>query len=143
MFMTIALVYIPSWIEASGSEIANSSLQDIARVSLVSFIGAFIISIIFKFVLPRVGNWVGFLAGCIIGMTGCALMHFLTSLTILKVYFISIFYGMAHSMMIISSLSSIAHMIGSQAGDSGVVYSAVTFFDKLSTGIVVFVIQAL
>lgn len=158
LFMTIALVYIPLWLNERtvktdpqhsmqfamlGLVKGASNVENIATVPLVSFISSFVASIIFKQVNRFTGHQVGYLFGCLIGIGGCVWVALNKAPSLLQLYLISVLYGAGHSLLIIASLSMTADLIGSHAGQSGAVYAAVTFFDKLLTGIAVFVFESL
>lgn len=150
--MTIALVYIPLWVSAKSLDdnskhnllaVFQSDGDNIATVPLASFIASFVTSIIAKQTTRFVGHRFIYLFGCVTGVSGCIWIAFEPSPSILKLYLISIIYGAGHSMLIIASLSMTADFIGLKSEKGGLIYSAVTFFDKLLTGIAVFVIEAL
>lgn len=144
MFMTIALVYMPLWLnEKPANGEADHSIEQIATVPLVSFIASFFASVVFKQTNRFIGHKVFYLIGCLIGMIGCVWVALTPSPSVLQLYLISIFYGAGHSLLVIASLSITADMIGTHTDQSGAVYSAVSLFDKLLTGIAIFIIAQL
>lgn len=158
LFMTTALVFIPEWVASRTSSDDSSheshktilnlfrgenNVENIATVPLASFIASFVTSIISKQSNRFIGHKFGYFIGTAIGICGCVWIALEPSPSTLKLYLISIIYGAAHSMLIIASLSMTADFIGSNSNKSGSIYSAVTFFDKLLTGIAIFVIEAL
>lgn len=143
LFMSTALVYFPLWLDQRPSDASSGHIEIVATVPLASFVAALVASIIFKQANRHVGHHIGYLIGCLIGMTACVWIALTPTPTMLQLYLIAISYGAGHSLLIISSLSITANMIGAQTDQSGAVYSAVTFFDKLLTGVAIFVIEAL
>lgn len=144
LFMTISLVYMPLWLNEKSAD-GNSSrgIEQIATVPLVSFISSFVASVVFKQTNRFVGHKSFYLIGCSIGLIGCVWVALTPSPSSLELYAISIFYGAGHSLLVIASLSITADMIGSHTDQSGSVYSAVSLFDKLLTGIAIFVIESM
>lgn len=65
------------------------------------------------------------------------------NMSTMQLYNIAILFGAGSSITMISSLCLIANMIGKHADQSGFVYSAVTFADKLITGVAVLAIESL
>jgi Na+/melibiose symporter-like transporter len=121
----------------------SDNVENIATIPLASFVSSFVTSIISKQVTRFVGHRLIYLFGCIIGVSGCIWIALEPSPSILKLYLISVIYGAGHSMLIIASLSMTADFIGLNSNRGGSIYSAVTFFDKLLTGVAVFVIESL
>ncbi|XP_037039122.1 major facilitator superfamily domain-containing protein 12-like [Bradysia coprophila] len=152
LFMTTALIYIPLWLdERTGTNEArvafnaeDKSVEHIATVPLVSFLSSFLASMAMKY-SNRIGHRVSYLLGSVIGISGCVWVALAAPPTAssIRLYCIAILFGVGSSVTMISSLCITADMIGRHADQSGFIYSAVTFTDKLITGVVVVVIEAL
>ncbi len=157
LFMTTALIYIPLWLdERTGTneskvdfaigetDAANKSVEHIATVPLVSFLSSFLASMAMKY-SNRIGHRASYLLGTMIGISGCAWVALAAPPTSssIHLYGIAFLMGTGSSVTMISSLCITADMIGRHADQSGFIYSAVTFADKLITGVVVVVIEAL
>lgn len=153
IFLTIALVYIPEWVASRGADknsekgllrlFRGDNVENIATIPLASFISSFVTSIISKQTSRFIGHRIVYLIGSIIGISGCIWVALDPSPSTLELYLISIIYGSGHSLLIIASLSMTADFIGLNSNKGGSIYSAVTFFDKLLTGVAVFVIESL
>ena len=153
IFLTTALVYIPEWVASRAADKSSElgllklfhsdNVENIATIPLASFMSSFVTSIISKQTSRFVGHQFVYLIGCIIGISGCIWVALDPSPSILELYLISIIYGSGHSLLIIASLSMTADFIGLNSNKGGSIYSAVTFFDKLLTGVAVFVIESL
>lgn len=140
-FMQTATVYMPVWLNARADEASGAgenNIQNIATVPLMSYIASLIASIVIKQANNFVGHRLGYLIGCAIGIFGCIWVAVERTPTVLELYLISICYGSCHAILMIASLSMIADMIGSHTSQSGLVYSVITFFAKLTTGLAVF-----
>lgn len=157
LFMTTALIYIPLWLDertatnemnidlATGEATAgDKSVEHIATVPLVSFLSSFLSSLAMKY-SNRIGHRVSYLLGSIISISACVWVALAAPPTAssLRLYGIAGMLGVGSSVTMISSLCITADMIGRHADQGGFIYSAVTFADKLITGVVVVVIEAL
>lgn len=156
LFMTTSLVYMPLWlnersyIPPSPSNISvgfgdGKDLENIATVPLASFIASFIASMLFKQTDRFFGHKVGYLIGSVIGFCGCAWVVFgaTPNSSVYELYVVAIFFGAGSSITMIASLCITADMIGPHADQGGFIYSAVTFCDKLITGVAVVVIESM
>lgn len=172
LFMTTALVYIPLWLDERSwtpnvlpSSSANQfnpyafrgdqsliavpdddkSVEHIATVPLVSFLASFLASMAMKYSNRLFGHQVAYLLGSITSVAGCVWVALGAppSASSIRLYGIAVLFGAGSSVTMISSLCITADMIGRHADQSGFIYSAVTFADKLITGVVVIVIEAL
>lgn len=154
VFMTTAMVTIPLWLNERAQKDVNvrlftsltlaNNIEDIATVPLISFVASFVTSVVFKQTSRFIGHRIGYLLGCLLAISGCLCVEFISTPSVDQLYVISIFYGAGHSLMIIASLSLTAEMIGAtHTQQSGSIYAGVAFLDKLVTGIVIFVIQTM
>lgn len=156
LFMTTALVYIPLWldersltppnntttVDATG---ADKSVEHIATVPMVSFLSSFLSSMLLKYASHLFGHQLAYFLGSVISVSGCVLVSIAASpnSTAYLLYTIAILFGAGSSITMISSLCITADMIGRHADQSGFIYSAVTFADKLITGVAVIIIESL
>lgn len=157
LFMTTSLVYIPLWLdertwtsEPPTRDInifadGDKSVEHIATVPLVSFLSSFVASMAMKYSNRLFGHRVAYLLGSVISISGCVWIALAAPPTAssIRLYGIALLFGAGSSITMISSLCITADMIGRHADQSGFIYSAVTFADKLITGIVVIVIEAM
>jgi len=158
LFMTTSLVYMPLWLNerayvpTSPTTVStigladlpdNKSIENIATVPLASFVASFLASMFFKMSDRFVGHKVGYLLGSVISVFGCAWVALAATPTssVWELYAVATFFGAGSSVTMIASLCITADMIGPHADQGGFIYSAVTFCDKLITGIAVVVIE--
>lgn len=159
--MTTSLVYMPLWLNersyvpappSNGSSYGiitdGTSIENIATVPLASFIASFIASMIFKQTDRMIGHKVGYLIGSVISFCGCIWVAFAATPTssVYELYVVATFFGAGSSITMIASLCITADMIAAadpQASQGGFIYSAVTFCDKLITGVAVVVIETM
>lgn len=156
LFMTTALVYIPLWLDERSLTpnnnapldtpgAADKSVEHIATVPMVSFLSSFMSSMLMKYASNWFGHKVAYLLGSVISVCGCVLVSVVASpdSSAYLLYAIAVLFGAGSSITMISSLCITADMIGRHADQSGFIYSAVTFADKLITGIAVIVIESM
>ncbi|XP_053658869.1 major facilitator superfamily domain-containing protein 12-like [Anopheles marshallii] len=151
LFMTTSLVYMPLWLDerAYQPDVTpaenNANVEHLATVPLVSFLASFVASLLLKYTNRFIGNsWVYFI-GSIISTSVClwvALTPGSGSFSTLSLFLIASLFGAGSSITMISSLCITADMIGKHADQGGFIYSAVTFADKLITGVVVVIIES-
>lgn len=154
IFTTTALVYIPLWLNDRLFQVAqvtapgeenDSSVEHLAIVPMVSFISSFVASLFVDRSHSLFDHKTLYLIGSFLCVGGCLLVEYSISVALsnFRLYSIAILFGAGSSITMISSLCLIANMIGKHADQSGFVYSAVTFADKLITGVAVLVIESL
>lgn len=168
LFCTTALVYIPLWLDerswTPASTIAafpnrddfdslapplpdddNGNVAHIAIIPLISFLASFVASIAMKFMNRLFGPKMAYLFGSMTSIGGCLWVALAapSNASSYELGLIAVLFGAGSSITMISSLCITADMIGKHVDQSGFIYSAVTFADKLITGIVVFVIETL
>lgn len=172
LFCTTALVYIPLWLDERSWTPASSltalpnrvldldsvaampvaedsdntiSVAHIAIIPLISFLSSFVASIAMKFMNRLFGPKMAYLFGSVTSISGCLWVALAapSNASSYELGMIAVLFGAGSSITMISSLCITADMIGKHVDQSGFIYSAVTFADKLITGVVVFLIETL
>ncbi|XP_059621679.1 major facilitator superfamily domain-containing protein 12-like [Phlebotomus argentipes] len=151
LFMTTALIYIPLWIDersaipvANGEPSPDKSIDHIAIVPLVSFVASFVASLILKSLNRFISHQMAYFVGSLVGIAGCVLVILVSpSAALLILLVVAVLFGTGSSITMISSLCITADMVGENTDLGGFVYSAVTFADKLITGVAVLAIEAM
>ncbi|XP_053683691.1 major facilitator superfamily domain-containing protein 12-like [Sabethes cyaneus] len=149
LFMTTSLVYMPLWLDERAFQpdpIQNASVEHLATVPLVSFLASFIASLVLKYTNKYVGNSLVYFLGSAISLSVCtwiALSEGSATFSTIQLMAIASLFGAGSSITMISSLCITADMIGKHADQGGFIYSAVTFTDKLITGVVVVIIESM
>uniref|UniRef100_A0A182R8M0 Major facilitator superfamily (MFS) profile domain-containing protein n=1 Tax=Anopheles funestus TaxID=62324 RepID=A0A182R8M0_ANOFN len=151
LFMTTSLVYMPLWLDerAYQPDVTpaenNANVEHLATVPLVSFLASFVASLLLKYTNRFIGNSLVYFIGSIISTSVClyiALSPGSGSFSTVSLFLIASLFGAGSSITMISSLCITADMIGKHADQGGFIYSAVTFADKLITGVVVVIIES-
>ncbi|XP_058461482.1 major facilitator superfamily domain-containing protein 12-like [Malaya genurostris] len=150
LFMTTSLVYMPLWLDERAFQpdpiITNASVEHLATVPLVSFLASFIASVVLKYINKHVGNSFVYFVGSSISLSVCtwiAMSSGSATFSTIELLTIASLFGAGSSITMISSLCITADMIGKHADQGGFIYSAVTFTDKLITGVVVVIIESM
>ncbi|XP_074098245.1 major facilitator superfamily domain-containing protein 12 isoform X2 [Cotesia typhae] len=136
LFITLATVYLPLYIE----ETDVGGKQALATVPLVSYIASFVSALTLKYINKSFGTKICYLLGSLIGIIGAAVTKFGGNYEII-IYLIAIFIGIASSITMVTALSITADFIGIKTENSALIYSIVTFLDKIITGLVVVFIE--
>lgn len=123
----------------------GGNVAHIAIIPLVSFVASFVASIWMKLAHRYIGPRLAYLVGSVASIAACLWVALAAppAASSLELCLIAVLFGAGSSVTMISSLCITADMIGRHADQSGFIYSAVTFADKLITGVVVIVIEAL
>ncbi|XP_052860299.1 major facilitator superfamily domain-containing protein 12-like [Anopheles cruzii] len=151
LFMTTSLVYMPLWLDERAYQPnttpteSNASVEHLATVPLVSFLASFVASLVLKYTNRFISNSLVYFIGSIVSISVClwiALTATSASFSTFALFVIASLFGAGSSITMVSSLCITADMIGKHADQSGIIYSAVTFADKLVTGVVVVIIES-
>jgi MFS family permease len=160
LFLTTSLVYMPLWLNeraympnmtTTGPEVLaidltdGQSVENIATVPLASFIASFLSSMLFKMSVRFTGHQVGYFIGSVISLLGCGWVAYAATpdSPVYELYLVATLFGAGSSITMIASLCITADMIGPHADQGGFIYSAVTFCDKLITGVAVVIIETM
>lgn len=155
LFITTSLLYMPLWLNErtftpankamNFIEVPNKSVEHIATVPLVSFLSSFVTSVILKYSSYIFGHQTHYFIGSLTSLGACSWVTAVATAagSSIELYGIAVLFGAGSSITMISSLCITADMIGIHSNQGGFIYSAVTFADKLITGIVVIVIESM
>ncbi|XP_063980764.1 major facilitator superfamily domain-containing protein 12-like [Diachasmimorpha longicaudata] len=136
LFITLATVYLPLYIE----ETDVGGKQALATVPLVSYLASFAAALTLKYINRSCGTKICYLLGALIGILGAAVTEYAGRYEFI-VYAVAILIGAASSITMVTALSVTAEIIGPRTENSALVYSIVTFLDKVVTGLVVVFIE--
>ncbi|XP_072391386.1 major facilitator superfamily domain-containing protein 12-like isoform X1 [Diabrotica undecimpunctata] len=147
LFTTLNLIYMPLYIEERGmlNDMEKERMrQSIASIPLTSYIASFLTSLFLKFRVGVVGDKVIYLIGVLIGLvTSVWIGVGVSPETDTELYSIAALLGITGSTTMVSSLCLTANFVKSNGSGGGMIYSFVTFTDKLISGSVVFIVQHL
>jgi len=144
LFVNLSQAYIPLYIQES----LELSTVYIAIIPLVMFISGFFVSFFMNLLNRTLGSKGTFLLGAMIGLIACIATYAgsgenRTSNFFLHygIFGVAVLYGAAASIILVTSLSLTAELIGENSTSAAFVYGAMSFTDKVSNGVAVVVIQ--
>eukprot|EP00794_Sanderia_malayensis_P000140 gene140-752_t len=125
------------------TETMHFEKEAIAYFPLLLLVCGALASILVKPLTKRIGFKFTFIIGCLCALVSFFWLFFVNKDARKSVYVAAMLMGSGCSIMLITSLAMTADLIGSHRGSGAFVYSAMVFTDKLSSGIVIYVIQQL
>ncbi|KAE8747761.1 hypothetical protein FOCC_FOCC005584 [Frankliniella occidentalis] len=141
LFVNLSQVYVPLYLDEQGL-----SAESLAVVPLVMYISSFFTSVLtqFKTMNKYLGRRLAYLIGCLIGAGGCVWVGLGAGkiYTTYEVYAVAILLGASSSILLVTSVGLTADLIGQDTDTGAFVYGVMSFVDKLSNGLVVFVLQS-
>ncbi|XP_052073197.1 major facilitator superfamily domain-containing protein 12-like isoform X2 [Mytilus californianus] len=137
IFVNVTQIYLPLFI----TETLHMEKDNVAVIPLVVYISGFFMSLLMKPINTKIGKKAIYFVGIIFGVAGCTWIHFLESSTSTQAYGVAILVGIGGSTMLVTAFAMNADLIGGNTESSGFVYGSISFTEKLSSGVVVVVIQ--
>ncbi|KHJ47745.1 transporter, major facilitator family protein [Trichuris suis] len=138
LFNNVTMTYLPLYI----LETQNLNKMNIATVPLAVYISSFFTSTLFSFrYVTRVsGRKISSLLGIVIGVCASGWMwhHELG----MQIYGVAILLGISAAILIINALALTADLINKSTESGAFVFGAMSFFDKMLTGVGVQIIQS-
>ncbi|KAK7605436.1 hypothetical protein V9T40_007294 [Parthenolecanium corni] len=143
LFVNLSQVYIPYYIHTY----LRLMSKKLAILPLVMYISSFITSTVVHQLNVHFGRKVTYLVGALIGLLSCLWVHVGRNEDIFfktyEVYGVVIFFGCACAIILVTSLGISADLIGQDTDNGAFVYGILSFGDKISNGLAVFLIQNL
>ncbi|XP_076237324.1 major facilitator superfamily domain-containing protein 12 [Calliopsis andreniformis] len=136
LFITLATVYLPLYIEESDV----NGKEALATVPMVSYVASFVAALLLKYINKSCGTKMCYLLGTLIGILSAVITEYGGN-SKSTIYGVAILIGAGSSITMVTALSVTAEIIGQRTERSAVVYSIVTFLDKVVTGLVVIFIE--
>ncbi|KAG5879219.1 hypothetical protein JTB14_026717 [Gonioctena quinquepunctata] len=147
LFTTLNLIYIPLYInERSALDDVDKERvrQTIATIPLASYVASFITAIFLKFRIEIFTDQVMYFIGSLIGLiTSVWIGIGVSPASDGHLYAIAILLGISGSSTMVSSLCITANFVKANGYGGGLIYSIVTFTDKLLSGGIVLLVQNL
>ncbi|KAK7496875.1 hypothetical protein BaRGS_00011855 [Batillaria attramentaria] len=137
LFVNISQVYLPMYL----TETIHLDKVTIANVPLVCYASSFVIATVLKIVDKKLGRILTYLLGAVFAIGAAVYVYFIPSHKIWMVYIAAVIIGAGGALMLVTSLSIVADLIGDTTGSSAFVYGAMSFTDKLANGVAVEIIQ--
>lgn len=164
LFLVICIIYIPVWLNEFMKAKPDQNIENIALIPLIFFVASFVAAFLLKCINQNISHKVRtgdlkdylihshswqstsqiiYCAGSLISISGCVWITFSDALQVNELFGIAALFGTGSSITQISSLCITADLIGDKSERSGLIYSIITVCDKLFSGIIIFVIEAL
>uniref|UniRef100_A0A2P2I6J1 Major facilitator superfamily domain-containing protein 12-like n=1 Tax=Hirondellea gigas TaxID=1518452 RepID=A0A2P2I6J1_9CRUS len=139
LFCNVTQAYIPIYLQ----DTLVLSPQSVAYIPLTMYVAGFVNALAIKPINEKFGRKVAFIIGCALGISACIWINFgegdLYKTVLL--YPVVILLGSGSSIMLVTSLSITADLIGNNIESGAFVYGAMSFCDKFANGIVIMIIQ--
>nr|XP_027207846.1 major facilitator superfamily domain-containing protein 12-like [Penaeus vannamei]XP_027207848.1 major facilitator superfamily domain-containing protein 12-like [Penaeus vannamei]XP_027207849.1 major facilitator superfamily domain-containing protein 12-like [Penaeus vannamei]XP_027207850.1 major facilitator superfamily domain-containing protein 12-like [Penaeus vannamei]XP_027207851.1 major facilitator superfamily domain-containing protein 12-like [Penaeus vannamei]XP_027207852.1 major faci len=141
LFCNLTQAYVPIYLQDS----LHLSEESVAYIPLVMYVSGFLTTMILKALNKFIGRKASFILGTLIGGAACIGIWLGEGDVYCKylLYVVTAMLGAGGSIMLITSLSITADLIGPNIESGAFVYGAMSFTDKLSNGIAVMLIQNL
>ncbi|KAK3913528.1 Major facilitator superfamily domain-containing protein 12 [Frankliniella fusca] len=139
LFVNLSQVYIPLYLDE-----INLSAESLAIVPLVMYVSSFFTSFFTPIMNKHLGRKIVYSFGCVVGAAGCIWVWIGEGkvYTTYEVYAVAVLLGASTSIQLVTSLGLTADLIGQDTDTGAFVYGAMSFVDKLSNGIAVFILQS-
>ncbi|KAB7497735.1 Major facilitator superfamily domain-containing protein 12 [Armadillidium nasatum] len=134
----MANIFMPVFLQES----ANVNQELITIIPLVMSLSGVAASILLKVFRKCASKKASMVIAIMIGFFACSIAS-VRPLSTYAIYLIAILFGLSSSILIILSLAFTADLIGYCTESSAFVYGSMSFWDKLTNGLVVVVIQEL
>lgn len=141
LFVNLTQVFMPLYLHES----LDMKASKLALIPLVMFIGSFLMSFSIGPLNKLLGRKLAYLLGFLFGSLACLWIKLGQGdyYNNYGIYGVAVLIGMSGSIILVTSLSITADLIGDKTGSGAFVYGVMSFTDKLANGIAVIVIQDL
>ncbi|XP_046912468.2 major facilitator superfamily domain-containing protein 12 [Dermatophagoides farinae] len=137
--INLTQVYIPNYLQES----LYLPKKSVAYIPLVTYTSGFLSSFLMKYINQTLGKKVTYLIGAILSLGACTWIFFGTDENFKQwgIFVVSVIIGASNSIMLITSLGITNDLIGKNTASGSFVFGAMSFVDKVSNGIAVWVIE--
>ncbi|XP_047532965.1 major facilitator superfamily domain-containing protein 12-like isoform X1 [Vanessa atalanta] len=143
LYWALSLVYVPLFLEERLSVNPTEGSELVASVPLVLYISSLIFSFLLKSNINKIGHQVAYFIGSFLSLFSCMWIALAISpeANVAQIYLVAALIGAGSAITLVSSLCVTADLIGPHSHQGALIYSIVTFADKLVTGIAVMAIE--
>ncbi|XP_068236517.1 major facilitator superfamily domain-containing protein 12-like [Palaemon carinicauda] len=142
LYVNLYMTYIPLFVD----DTLNMEIIFIAVVPMIMHFSSFLGSFAMKPINRIIGRKRTFSLGCCVGLAACIWIGVSGQSSYFgewAIYFVAVLLGIGGSILLITSLSITADLIGENSEGGAFVYGFMSLLDKVSNGIVIMVIQKL
>lgn len=137
LLINVSQSYFPLYL----TETLKFQKEAIAYFPVVVLISGVFASAIVKPLNKRLGSKIAFSIGCLLALGACFWFHIQDVEGKTIVYVPAVMMGSGGSIMLVTSLSLMAELIGQDKKSGAFVYGSIGFVNKLSSGVIIAVIQ--
>lgn len=137
LYVNISQVYLPMYL----TESIKLDKVTIANVPLVCYASSFLASTVLKIVDRQLGRHLTYVCGLLVAGGACTFVYLIPAHEKWMVYTAAVLIGIGGALILVTSLSFVADLIGEFTGSSAFVYGAMSFTDKLANGVAVEIVQ--
>ena len=141
--INLTQTYIPFYLQ----ETLRMRRESIAYIPLVMYLSGFASSFLMKSISVKMGKKLTYLLGSGIAIAGFLWLLFVSAadayFTKYGIYFVTAFIGISGSTMFITSVGITNDLIGHNTSSGAFVFGVMSFFDKVSNGAAVMIIQTI
>ncbi|XP_041975676.1 major facilitator superfamily domain-containing protein 12-like [Aricia agestis] len=143
LYWALSLVYVPLFLEERLSVNPTEGSELVASVPLALYVSSLLCSFLLKSKINRLGHHVAYFIGSTLSLVSCLWIALAISpdANVIQIYLVATLIGAGSSITLVSSLCVTADLIGPHSHQGALIYSIVTFADKLVTGIAVVAIE--
>ncbi|EDO41826.1 predicted protein, partial [Nematostella vectensis] len=135
--VNISQSYLPLYL----TDTMKFNKEAIAYFPLVVLTSGVVASLGVKPLNKKLGNKMTFVLGSLMALCACFWFHVQPVAHRNAIYATTVIMGCGGSVMLVSALSLIAHLVGNDNQSGAFIYGAISFTDKLSSGAVIAIIQ--
>ncbi|KAK3739262.1 hypothetical protein QZH41_008453, partial [Actinostola sp. cb2023] len=139
LVVNVSQSYLPLYL----TETLNFRKEAIAYFPLVALIGGVLTTFLVRILSKKLGQKITYIIGGTISVGACVWFYLQSVDMRNAVYAGIVLYGSGGSVMLVTSLSMIADIVGDDKKCGAFVYGVISFSDKLSSGVVIAIIQEL
>jgi Na+/melibiose symporter-like transporter len=136
LYINVSQVFFPMYL----LETIFLDKKSIALLPLVTYCSSFLVSLSASHINKFLGRKMAYVVAVAVGLSSCAWMYFIPGKSD-QVYGAAVLLGAAGSLLLITSLSMTSDLISANTESGAFVFGAMSFTDKLSNGLAVFLIQ--
>ncbi|KAK3743996.1 hypothetical protein QZH41_010795 [Actinostola sp. cb2023] len=139
LVVNVSQSYLPLYL----TETLNFRKEAIAYFPLVALIGGVLTTFLVRILSKKLGQKITYIIGGTISVGACVWFYLQSVDMRNAVYAGIVLMGSGGSVMLVTSLSMIADLVGDDKKCGAFVYGVISFSDKLSSGVVIAIIQEL
>eukprot|EP00475_Leptophrys_vorax_P042986 TRINITY_DN8134_c0_g1_i5.p1 TRINITY_DN8134_c0_g1~~TRINITY_DN8134_c0_g1_i5.p1 ORF type:complete len:535 (-),score=105.50 TRINITY_DN8134_c0_g1_i5:116-1720(-) len=140
LVVNVSQVFVPFFVEYTLLMTTNGN-EAITTVPLLVYISSFLGTILMKKINDRLGRRGGYILGCVSVLAAFVIFYFLTPSSSSFIYPSVILLGLGNATIMVCAVSMESDLIGINPKSAAFVFGSLSFTDKLSNGIVIYLIQ--